>query len=101
MDQLLFIIALQENLKNFKEYAENCFLPKIVNILKSVERLAVVWDRYVTNSLKSATREKRGCGVKIRALRDSLMSINFKAFLRVDENKTALFTFLADQLALV
>ena len=29
------------------------------------------------------------------------MPINFKAFLRVDENKTALFTFLADQLALV
>ena len=29
------------------------------------------------------------------------MPTNFKAFLRVEENKTALFTFLADQLALV
>ena len=82
--------------KNFEEYAENCFLPEIVNILKSVERLDVVCDRYFTNSLKSATREKRGCGIKIRVLSDSLMPTNFKAFLRVDVNKTALFTFLAD-----
>ena len=66
-----------------------------------MERLDIVWDRYFTNCLKSATRGKRGCGIKIRVLPDPLMPTNFKAFLRVDENKTALFTFLADQLALV
>ena len=44
----------------FDEYASSVFLPHIMQQLEKCTRLDVVWDRYISNSLKAATREKRG-----------------------------------------
>ena len=50
----------------FDEYASNAFLPHIMQRLEKCTRLNVhvVWDRYISTSLKVATREKRGKGVR-------------------------------------
>jgi len=44
--------------------------------------------------LKLTTREKRGMGTLVAA--NTKMSKNWTGFLRVDDNKTELFHFLAD-----
>ena len=55
----------------------------------------VVWDVYVTDSLKSTTRQKRGKGVRRRVAPTTAIPQNWKDFLRVDENKSELFRFLS------
>ena len=58
----------------------------------------MIWDRYLPDSTKSSTREKRGRGIRIQVLPPTLMPSNFKKFLLVAD-KVRLFAFLAGQLA--
>ena len=48
--------------KYFSEYFRNRLLPHLQNELKDVTRLDVVWDIYISDSLKATTRSKRGSG---------------------------------------
>ena len=82
--------------KTFKEYGEKIFVPYIDSILRHVKRLDIVFDVYVSESLKSATREKRGSGTRTRVAASTKIPKNWQEFLRVDENKTELFHYLAD-----
>jgi len=43
----------------FQEYADLVFIPYVKGQLQHVQRLDIIWDKYVTNSLKAMTREKR------------------------------------------
>ena len=47
--------------KTFQEYSETVFLPYVTNQLRNVERVDVVWDRYLPGSLKDLheAREER------------------------------------------
>ena len=45
--------------RTFEDYTQNIFQPFITSILGKVKRLDVIWDRYLANSLKQSTREKR------------------------------------------
>ena len=47
----------------FEECASSVFLPHIKRQLEMCTRVDVVWDRYLSDSIKAATREKRGKGV--------------------------------------
>ncbi|CAC5409047.1 unnamed protein product [Mytilus coruscus] len=71
-------------------------IPRALNLEYS--RLDVVWDEYFSNSLKASTRCKRGKGVRRRVLPDSRVPGNWEEFLRINDNKTELFTYLAEQL---
>ena len=81
----------------FLEYAESVFFPYIRSHLTYVTRLDVVWDVYIDDSLKSSTRERRGKGVRRRVAPTSKVPGNWQEFLRVSENKSELFEFLAIQ----
>ena len=59
--------------------------------------LEKLWDVYRRGSLKAATREKRGSGTRRRVTSPSQVPKNWKSFLRVNENKTELFHFLATE----
>jgi hypothetical protein len=83
--------------QSFQDYADFVFKPYLFRQLSCVERLDVVWDVYNVNSLKAATRSQRGNGVRRRVLPDSKIPGNWDSFLRVDDNKTELFHFLAEQ----
>jgi len=48
--------------------------------------------------LKSGTREKRGIGTRTRVTANTKIPKNWTEFLRVDDNKTELFHYLADVL---
>ena len=81
----------------FQDYAASIFVPYVVNQLQSSKRVDIVWDVYQKDSLKKATRQKRGSGLRLRVEASSKIPGNWNAFLRVDENKTELFRFLAKQ----
>ena len=52
------------NVTTFDMYANAVFLPYLEKKLQNTMRLDLVWDLYVSRSLKETTREKRGVGVR-------------------------------------
>lgn len=84
--------------KTFQQYIENRFLPFLSRETQTIKRFDIVWDMYLTNSLKALTRQKRGHGVRRKVLPTSLIPGNWQSFLRVDENKNELFKLLAEQI---
>ncbi len=85
--------------KTFKDYAADVFAPYIRRRIQHVQRLDIVWDRYIPNSLKQATRDKRGTGERRHVLATTPLPSNWQSFLQVDSNKDELFMFLAEYLA--
>ena len=49
--------------RKFSDYANQVFIPYILSQLQHVNRVDVVWDEYLPDSLKTETRSKRGNGV--------------------------------------
>ena len=81
--------------KTFSEYGQQVFLPYIFSQLQHASRVDVVWDEYLPGSPKAETRSKRGKGVRRCVEPSSLIPRNWQEFLRVDDNKIELFSFLA------
>ena len=81
--------------RTFDDYAATEYIPYLERQLEGVERLDVVWDQYPSDSLKQQAREARGSGTRRRILGNTGIPKNWVSFLRNDENKTELFTFLA------
>ncbi|KAL7395390.1 hypothetical protein ABVT39_015644 [Epinephelus coioides] len=86
------------SVKTFDEYAQEIFIPYLNRKFGHVTRLDLVWDRYLSESLKAATRAKRGEGMQRRVVGSAPIPRNWQSFLRVDSNKTELFTLLSDAL---
>lgn len=84
--------------KTFKQYATESFLPYIIGQLRQAQRVDVIWDEYIENSLKETTRCNRGTGIRRRVEATGQLPRNWKDFLRVDANKKELFMFLAEQI---
>ena len=60
----------------------------ILSQLQHVNRVDVVWD------LKDETRSKRGNGVRRRVEPCNAIPGNWQEFLRIDNNKAELFSYL-------
>ena len=52
--------------KTFQEYANNVFSSYVSSQLATTQRVNLVWDVYIVDSLKSSTRKKRGKGKRRR-----------------------------------
>ncbi|KAG0717130.1 hypothetical protein GWK47_008210 [Chionoecetes opilio] len=85
--------------KTFQGYATDVFVPYVTSQLQHVDRLDIVWDLYMADSLKADTRSKRGKGVRRRVEPSSAVPGNWQEFLRINDNKTELFPFLASNVA--
>ena len=83
----------------FDGYAENCFIPYLSMQLQSTNRLNVVWDTYIPDSLKESTREKRGKGIRRKASAQASLPGKWMDFLSDSKNKTELFAFLTDHIS--
>ncbi|KAG1704380.1 Zinc finger protein 91 [Nymphon striatum] len=83
----------------FIEYANSVFLPHVVKQLENCQRIDVVWDTYLPNSIKESTREKRGKGVRRKVLGKNKIPGNWNAFLCDPTNEQELFSFLSDIIA--
>ena len=73
------------------------FQPFILKQLEQASRIYIVWDVYLKVSLNSATREKRGYGTRRKVFPSTRIPSDKRSFLRVDDNKTELFSLLAQQ----
>ena len=83
----------------FQEYCNTIFLPYILGQLRwTVQRLSVVWDVYLSDSLKAGTRQQRGQGQRRKVLPKVPLPSNWKSFLR-NENKSDLSAFLSKEIA--
>ena len=89
-----------KNSRSFSEYASDVFIPYIMSQFRNATRLDLVWDRYVEDSLKGTARAKRGKGVRRRVVAEGVIPKNWQSFLRVNSNKTELFSFLTKALML-
>ncbi|KAK1893790.1 putative pseudouridine transporter, partial [Dissostichus eleginoides] len=87
------------NITTFDEYASCVFGPDIMKLLKTSERVDVVWDTYITRSIKESTREKRGKGIRRKVAGQNKLPRNWPDFLRDPMNKQELFTFLSSKIA--
>jgi hypothetical protein len=85
--------------RTFSDYATKIFMPYIILQLKHVDRVDLVWDEYIHGSLKTYTRSVRGKGSRRRVEASSTLPKNWQEFLRNDENKSELFSFLSLQVA--
>ena len=81
--------------KTIAEFVNDVYLPYLSKQLQSSARLGIVWDRYDHNSLKSQERLKRGTGRRRHVEPSGNLPSNWADFLRRDENKEELFSFLA------
>ena len=72
-------------LKVFLPYVEGCFT--------KAARINEVWDAYRENSLKAAARSNRGSRAKRQVAAKVAVLQNWPNFLRVDDNKKALFKY--------
>ena len=59
----------------------------------------VVWDRYLPNSIKESTREKRGKGIRRKVSGNTKLPGKWAEFLRDSTNKQELFEFLSSKVA--
>ncbi|KAG0719349.1 hypothetical protein GWK47_050662 [Chionoecetes opilio] len=66
--------------------------------LETSMRVDVVWDRYLDNSIKESTREKRGKGVQKEGGRPDQGPRHWPDFLRDPTNKVELFQFLSEKI---
>ena len=81
----------------FQDYADSVFVRFVSSQIPKASLVDVVRDVYLPGSLKATIRKKRGKGVRGRVFPSNTMPKNWKGFLRDDNNKTELFTFLAQQ----
>ena len=63
------------------------------------KRIDIVFDVYLPNSLKAATREKRGRGVRKRVSAENKCPSNWLQFLKDAMNKKELNKFFAETLS--
>ena len=64
-----------------------------------MNRLDVVWDECITDSLKAETRTRRGKGIRRRVEPSNTIPGNWQEFLRINDNK--MFSFLASSAAII
>lgn len=83
----------------FDEYASVTVIPYVQALSAKYKRTDIVFDVYLSSSLKSETRLKRGTGARRRVTGTNKTPRNWKNFMREAENKTELFHFLADKIA--
>jgi len=82
--------------KTFQKYGETMFLPYVRTVARKNRQVDTVFDTYVTNSLKTATREKCGTGIRTLVTAATTNPKNWQAFELRADNKTDLFHVLAD-----
>ena len=81
--------------RTFDDYAKDVIIPTLQSYARHYYRTDVVFDIYKPDSLKAMTRSKRGTGIWCKVVGSSRLPGSWNNFLRLDDNKTELFEFLA------
>ena len=80
--------------QTFAEYASKVFLSFIFKQLQTTSRLDVIWDHYISCSIKGMTRIHRGSGLQNKVSGQLKLPRNWSDFLRDSTNKSELYDFV-------
>lgn len=72
---------------------------KLQKCIQKYKQAHIVFDVYMTDSMKTETRKNRGMGVRLKVVSTAKTPSQWASFLRNYQNKTKLFAFLADKIA--
>lgn len=103
IDGMAFVLSLgrPHQAETFGDYAD-CFIKRILSNGYKYREVHVVFDRYVSQSVKAGTRKKRAKGFAPvrRDITDSNVPLpkNWSSFLFLSENKADLCRFLSDRI---
>ena len=86
------------NVTTFDMYADVVFIPHLEIQLQDTNRLDIVWDAYISDSLKESTREKRAKGIRRKVSGSTKIPGNWQNFLGDPVNKKELFAFLTSKI---
>ena len=93
------MVQCREGISTFQQYADKVFIPFLKREFQPVNRVDIVWDRYLESSIKGATREKRGAGLRRKVNPQTKIPAKWNDFLRDPSNKVELFSLLTDAAA--
>lgn len=98
LDGAVIVQMLQpRTARTFDDYFNTVFKFYVLKHLDMANRVDLVWDVYLEDSLKRSQREKRGSGQRRKVLGTTKIPNDWQSFLRVDDNKDELFKFLANK----
>ncbi len=86
------------NITTFDQYADDVVIPHILKQLERSTRVDIVWDTYITDSLKQSTRDRRGKGTRKKVAGKNKVPGKWNDFLRDETNKKELFHFLSKKI---
>ena len=95
---LVQMIRPTSTIKTFEEYINKSLCHYILNKAKFYDRIDIVFDVYLQNSLKAGVRENRGKGFQLKVVGDAPIPKNWQNFLCDTSNKTKLFNLVAESL---
>ena len=81
------------------EYSDE-LAEKINTYCRNTGRVDVVFDTYLSDSIKSETRENRGFGMCVIVKDATPIPRKFSDFMRNDENKTDLFRMISERITI-
>ena len=93
MEQRLSTVCTQQVFLPLQTMHRQCSFLIFEHQFQSTNRIDIVWDRYVSDSLKESTREKRGDGVRRKVSSQAKLPRNWMDFLRISQNKEDCFPF--------
>ena len=68
------------NVQNLWGLCKDSFFALYCGTGQDVRRLYIIWDRYITDSLKQGLRERQGQGVRKRVMSSSTITGNWQTF---------------------
>ena len=76
-------------------------IPYIERELANTKRVDVIWDRYLSDSLKATTRQRRGAGIRhrMRHYGNGTFPRNWNSYLQNASTKVELFHYLSVAIA--
>ena len=96
MDGVVHILPNGES-KTLSGYADVVFIPRVFFELDKTQRLDLVRDVYIKDSLKHSTRANRGTGTRKWVSSHAKLPGNWENFLRNFDYKDHLFQFLGHE----
>lgn len=98
MDGAVIVHSLpRAGIQTFDDYCDKVFIPFLQNQLLTANRVDIVWDTYVPESLKESARERRGKGLRRKVTGQAKVPGNWMDFLRDSQNKNELFAYLTSK----
>ena len=97
---VLVHLVRPEQSVTFHDYIHRDIFPYIQSHLGKthMKRVDLIWDLYEKDSLKQETRKERGIGTRLSVHANTKLPNNWSGFLRCDENKSELFSLIAQEI---